>query len=406
MPPIALRPETPSGFSGGSESVDGRLLQERLRLFGGIAFLISAAFYAVGQVLAWLGRESQSAVEAHLAHLGIQLLMGGTWLYCRSGVRPERALRALDVLLMLVMGIMALLVPSGSIPEPDLQTMVMLLAVNLVLYARAIFVPSSARRTLAVSVVTALPLAVYSAVPRDRAPLGLEGDVAPRRDHDRHRGIGGDLRPAPRGAPRAAAGAVHARGEARRGRHGGRLPGAPRHAAAPHGDQAAQAGAHGRGGPSALRARGAAHGRAQPPQHRDGLRLRPHARRRLLLRDGVPRGPRPRPARGGGRPPAAGPRRAHPPPGAGSAGRGPRRRARAPRRQAGKHHPVRAGRPLGRREGRGLRPREGPRGGRGRRPTTPRWSALRSTSPRRRSAPPSPTRAPTSTRSGPWPTSS
>ena len=61
--------------------------------------------------------------------------------------------------------------------------------------------------------------------------------------------------------------------------------------------------------PPALRARGAAHGRAQPPQHRDRLRLRPHARGRLLLRDGVPGGPRPRPARGGGRPAAAGPRR-------------------------------------------------------------------------------------------------
>ena len=332
--------------------------------------------------------------------------MGGTWLYCRGGARPERALRALDVLLMLAMGVLALLVPSGSIPEPDLQTMVMLLAVNLVLYTRAIFVPSSARRTLAVSVVDRPSPGRLLAVPRDRAPLGLEGDVAARRDHRRHRGVGGDLRPAARGAPRAPAGPVHARGEARRGRHGGRLPGPPRHAAAPDGDQAAQAGADGRGGPAALRARGAAHGRAQPPQHRDGLRLRPHARRRLLLRDGVPRGPRPRPAGGGGRPPAAGPRRAHPPPGAGGAGRGPRRRARAPRRQAGEHHPVRAGRPLGRREGRGLRPGEGPRGGSGTRPTTPRSSAPPSTSRRKRSAPPPPTRAPTSTRSGPWPTSS
>ena len=38
MLPQALRPATPSGLSGRSEPVDGRLLQERLRLFGGIAF--------------------------------------------------------------------------------------------------------------------------------------------------------------------------------------------------------------------------------------------------------------------------------------------------------------------------------------------------------------------------------
>ncbi len=162
MPPKALRPETPPGLTGPSESVDGRLLQERLRLFGGIALLISAAFNGVGRVLAWLGRENPPALAAQVAHFAVLLLMGGTWLYCRGGARPGRALRALDVLLMLAMGALALVLPSGSIPEPDLRGMVMLLAVNLVLYTRAIFVPSSARRTLAVSAIAALPLAVYS----------------------------------------------------------------------------------------------------------------------------------------------------------------------------------------------------------------------------------------------------
>ena len=37
--------------------------------------------------------------------------------------------------------------------------------------------------------------------------------------------------------------------------------------------------------------------RAHPPEHRRDLRLRPHARRRLLLRDGVPRRHQPRGAR-------------------------------------------------------------------------------------------------------------
>ena len=162
MLPDALRPETPAGLTGPSASADGRLLQERLRLFSGIAFLISAVFNGVGRVLAWLGRENPPTVAAQAALLAILILMGGTWLYCRGGARPEGALRALDVLLMLVMGVLALVVPSGSIPEPDLRGMVMLLAVNLALYTRAIFVPSSARRTLAVSVIAALPLAAYS----------------------------------------------------------------------------------------------------------------------------------------------------------------------------------------------------------------------------------------------------
>jgi serine/threonine-protein kinase len=162
MSPDALQPETPSGYSARSESVDGRLLQERLRLFGGLAFLISAAFYGVGQVLVWLGRDHPPTLAGHLALLAILLLMGGTWLYCRGGTRPDGALRTLDALVMLGLGTLVLIVPSGSIPEPDLRGMVMLLSVNLVLYTRAIFIPSSARRTLAVSATAALPLAVYA----------------------------------------------------------------------------------------------------------------------------------------------------------------------------------------------------------------------------------------------------
>jgi len=57
---------------------------------------------------------------------------------------------------------LVLVVPTGSIPELDLRLMVMLLQVNLVLYMRAIFIPSSPRRTFAVSAATALPLAIYS----------------------------------------------------------------------------------------------------------------------------------------------------------------------------------------------------------------------------------------------------
>ena len=59
------------------------------------------------------------------------------------------------------------------------------------------------------------------------------------------------------------------------------------------------------------------------PEHDRDLRLRPHPRRRLLLRDGVPRRHRPRPARRARRPDPAGARHAHPAPG---------RAARSPRR--------------------------------------------------------------------------
>ncbi len=53
-------------------------------------------------------------------------------------------------------------VPAGAVPEPMLRGLVMLLAVNLILFTRSIFIPSSAQRTLAVSAAAALPLALYA----------------------------------------------------------------------------------------------------------------------------------------------------------------------------------------------------------------------------------------------------
>ena len=115
----------------------------------------------------------------------------------------------------------------------------------------------------------------------------------------------------------------------------------------------------GAGQPGPLRARGAADQPAHQPQHGRGLRLRPHPRRHLLLRDGVPR--RRRPGRAGRRRRAAAARPRHPPPVAGvrRAGRGARRRAGPPRHQAGQHHAVPAGRRARRRQGARLRPGQG-----------------------------------------------
>ena len=62
-------------------------------------------------------------------------------------------------------------------------------------------------------------------------------------------------------------------------------------------DQADPPRSRGREQPRALRARGPGDEPADAPEHGRGLRLRPHARGQLLLRDGVPRRHRPRAAR-------------------------------------------------------------------------------------------------------------
>ena len=133
-----LRPELDRSPS----PLEGRLLQERLRLFGSIAFVIAVVFYAVGQVLAHLGRGDSLTPAGHASIAAVVVLMGGTWLYCRSGPRSEKALHALDALLLAALGTLVLLVPSGSIPEPDLRGFVVLLHVNLILFMRSIFIPA------------------------------------------------------------------------------------------------------------------------------------------------------------------------------------------------------------------------------------------------------------------------
>lgn len=141
---------------------EGPLLQERLKLLGIIATVVAAVFYGVGQILAGLGLEDPMPPSGHATLLAILAVTGGTWLYCRGRPRPQGRLRALDVSMLLTLTLLNLHVPATTVPEPELRPMVMLLAVTLLLYARSIFVPSSARRTLLVSVVAALPLAVYS----------------------------------------------------------------------------------------------------------------------------------------------------------------------------------------------------------------------------------------------------
>jgi hypothetical protein len=71
--------------------------------------VIAAAFYTVGQVLARLGRENPPLTPAgHASVAAVMVLMGGTWLYCRRGPRSQKALRALDALLLLALGVLVL----------------------------------------------------------------------------------------------------------------------------------------------------------------------------------------------------------------------------------------------------------------------------------------------------------
>jgi tRNA A-37 threonylcarbamoyl transferase component Bud32 len=158
-----FRPATPSGLSDGSASADDRqLLQRRLALLGLISLGIYTAFYVGGQAMVAAGREAAWPRTGHVVMAALMLLAAGLWLYCRRGRRPSSVLRPLEAGLTILAAPAVMLHTTAVIPEPALRAMVILLATSLALYTRSIFIPSSARRTLVVSVLAATPLAVYS----------------------------------------------------------------------------------------------------------------------------------------------------------------------------------------------------------------------------------------------------
>jgi len=171
MPPEAVRPATPSGASA-EPVTETRLLQDRLRLFGGITSLIAVAFYAAAVVLDRLGVQKLTPAS-HAAVGAIVLVTGGTWLYCRGGARTAAALRTLDALVMAALGGLVLMTSVGRIPEADVRRTVELLQVLLVVFTRSIFVPSSASRTLAVSALMSLPLALSVAGEPGKYPVWM-----------------------------------------------------------------------------------------------------------------------------------------------------------------------------------------------------------------------------------------
>ncbi len=280
---------------------DRAFLQDRLAFLGKVAFLLGLA---LGTSVAVRSTAMRGAIAVPIATDVLYLAM---WLGCRRGRLSRPVLGLVDAAFPIVSTTavaLPLLLWPGSIPGLEWAVLLVLTHVQI---GRAVFVPSPPLRTMVIGLLAAVPVAA-----------GLWLDQAARAP------------PAPPGARGAPPRPVHAAGKARRGRHGRGLPGRARHAAPSDRDQAAAAGQGGRAEPGPLRARGAAHRAAQPSEHGLRLRLWPYSGRRLLLRDGVPGGDRPRDAGARVRPAGPRPRREHPAAGGGLAGGGARCRPRAP----------------------------------------------------------------------------
>jgi serine/threonine-protein kinase len=135
-------------------------LQRRVALFGlagaslGLIFLV----FRVVVILA-TGQYREFTDPALLFHtLGVVSLLG-VWVACRGGTRSRRFVHAAESI-GLVASSLAYQLMGWSLPLMARPDMIVLLALTYTLMARAAYVPSSARRTLVLSVVIGLPLIV------------------------------------------------------------------------------------------------------------------------------------------------------------------------------------------------------------------------------------------------------
>ena len=144
-------------------------LQRRVALFGLASGGLGLIFLVFRAVVHVAGRDYDELRDpSFLYHLlGVALALSA-WLSCRSGSRPRRVIHAAEMVALLGPGIayqlMGWHVPLGERPE-----MTVLLAVTYSFMARSAYVPSTARRTLLLSLALGVPLVIGTYVAYRRA---------------------------------------------------------------------------------------------------------------------------------------------------------------------------------------------------------------------------------------------
>src|SRR5687767_11134219 len=126
-------------------------------MFGSLVVLGFLAYRALVVILA--GKSSLLVHPSFTLHFGSGVALIVLYLSCRSGTRSARPIRTLETICLFSRG--TFLIAMGSyipaIAKPDLIVMA---ALNASLVSRAIYVPSSARRTGLLGVAFGLPLGI------------------------------------------------------------------------------------------------------------------------------------------------------------------------------------------------------------------------------------------------------
>jgi serine/threonine-protein kinase len=131
--------------------------QRRVALFGLVGATLSSAFVLFNLVE---GRDSprpylhEGAFAFHLAGAAIAALM---WLLCRGGPRSLGFVRSVETVGFCA-SCLAYEAMAWSIPPMVRPDLIVVFVLSLVVFARAVYVPSSPQRTLALGLIVGLPL--------------------------------------------------------------------------------------------------------------------------------------------------------------------------------------------------------------------------------------------------------
>ncbi len=156
-----------------TETEEGRsFLQERLALFAKWFFLVAVIFYVIANLpLPWvLGMRFDWVEEwfgtKELLTLGVIAVAGAVWIGSRGRSRPAGQLRALEAAgVAIPCALMAVMLVDVVLANRNVQDVyLMLLATTNVVTVRAIVVPSTPRRTLALSALSLTPVVALTAV--------------------------------------------------------------------------------------------------------------------------------------------------------------------------------------------------------------------------------------------------
>jgi serine/threonine-protein kinase len=135
-------------------------LQDRLRLFYQVVFLVNVAYYLLFAVAVGLdpgiGLWGTLRQAFSLEALGEYLVFGGCWLLTRRGRWGQRTLEAVDVVGLVLGGCCFAAWPFLH-PYPVLGTYELVLAWMALFNLRAVLVPSTGRRSLVVTLCAAVP---------------------------------------------------------------------------------------------------------------------------------------------------------------------------------------------------------------------------------------------------------